>query len=70
MFSERKIIYIKNAEAIDKSLGRFKEYFEKYLANPSPDTLLIFDVDKWEGRSKLKAALAQPQPGRRIQFAE
>lgn len=58
MFSDRKIIYIKNAEAMDKSLGRYKEYLEHYLAQPSPETLLIFDVDKWEGRSKLKGVLA------------
>lgn len=58
MFSDLKVIYVKNAEALDKNLNRFKEYFEKYLESPSPDTLLILDVDKWEGRSKLKALLA------------
>lgn len=58
MFSEMKVIYIRNAEALDKSLGKFKESMERYLQNPSPETLLIFDVDKWEGRSKLKGVLA------------
>ncbi|HSP07049.1 MAG TPA: DNA polymerase III subunit delta [Acidobacteriota bacterium] len=58
MFSDLKVIYIKNAEILDKNLSRFKEYMERYLQNPAPETLLIFDVDKWEGRSKLKAMLA------------
>jgi DNA polymerase-3 subunit delta len=58
MFSDWKVMYIKQAAALDKSIGRIKEYLEQYLQNPSPSTLLIFDLDKWEGRSKLKAVLA------------
>ena len=58
MFSELKVLYVKNAAALDKNLGKFKEYLERYLQQPSPETVLIFDLDKWEGRSKLKAVLA------------
>lgn len=58
MFAETKIIYVKNAAVMDKNLGRFKDSLQRYLERPSPETILIFDLDKWEGRSKLKAVLA------------
>jgi DNA polymerase-3 subunit delta len=57
MFSDWKIVHIKGAAALDKSLTKMKDYLERYLESPSPNTLLIFDVDQWEGRSKLKAIL-------------
>ncbi len=57
MFSDWKIVHIKGAAALDKSLNKVKDYLERYLDSPSPNTLLIFDVNQWEGRSKLKAIL-------------
>ena len=57
MFSDWKIVHIKGATALDKSLTKMRDYLEKYLESPSPNTLLVFDIDQWEGRSKLKAIL-------------
>jgi DNA polymerase-3 subunit delta len=59
MFGEWKVIVIKHASALEKSMGRIKEYLEQYVQQPSPGTLLIFDLAKWEGSSKLKAILAK-----------
>lgn len=59
MFSEMKILYLKNAVSLEKSWARVKDYLEHYLEKPSAQTILIFDVDYWEGRSKLKAVLAK-----------
>src|SRR5262245_2789154 len=39
MFSDLKVLYIKNAAALDKNIGRFKESLERYLQQPSPETL-------------------------------
>ena len=59
MFGDWKILYIKNASALEKGLTRVKDYLEQYLDQPSAGTLLIFDFDKWEGSSKLKAMLTK-----------
>jgi DNA polymerase III subunit delta len=59
MFGEWKVVYIKHASLLEKILGRIKEYLEEYIANPSQGTLLIFDLDRWEGSSKLKAILSK-----------
>jgi DNA polymerase-3 subunit delta len=59
MFGEWKVLYIKDAAAIDKSYGKIKDYLEKYLDQPCSQTILIFDLDKWEGRAKLKSALSK-----------
>jgi DNA polymerase-3 subunit delta len=59
MFSEQKVILIKKAAALEKSVMKFREYLQRYLDKPSPDTLLIFDVDEWESRSKLRPILTQ-----------
>jgi len=53
------VLYLKGASILDKSLSRIKDYLESYLDSPSPTTLLIFDVDTWEGRSKLKNILVK-----------
>jgi len=59
MFGEWKILYVKDAAVLEKSLGRIKEYLEQYLEHPSPATILIFDLNGWEGRSKLKSVLSK-----------
>jgi DNA polymerase III subunit delta len=59
MFGESKVLYLKDAAVLEKSLTRIKEYLEKYLDQPSANTILIFDVDAWEGRAKLKNILAK-----------
>ncbi len=59
MFGEWKVIHLKDASVLEKSLGRIKEYLEQYLEHPSPATILIFDLSSWEGRSKLKAILSK-----------
>lgn len=59
MFGDWKILYIKNASVLEKSLTRIKDYLEQYLDQPCNGTLLIFDFDKWEGSSKLKAILTK-----------
>ncbi len=59
MFGEWKVLYLKDAAVLEKSFARIKEYLEKYLEQPSANTILIFDVDAWEGRSKLKNILAK-----------
>ena len=59
MFGDWKILYIKNASALEKNLARLKDYLEQYLEQPSTGSLLIFDLDKWEGSSKLKAILTK-----------
>jgi DNA polymerase III subunit delta len=59
MFSDWKVMYLKDAAALEKSMARIKEYLEKYLEQPSANTILIFDVDAWEGRSKLKNILTK-----------
>ncbi|PWT92121.1 MAG: DNA polymerase III subunit delta [Acidobacteria bacterium] len=59
MFGDWKILYLKDAGIIDKALGRIKEYLESYLSSPAPETLMIFDVNSWEGKSKLKAILTK-----------
>ncbi len=59
MFGEWKVIHMKDASVLEKSFGRFKEYLQQYLDHPSPATILIFDLDGWEGRSKLKAILSK-----------
>lgn len=59
MFSEMKILYVKNAVSLEKSWGRVKDYLQQYLEKPSAQTILIFDIDYWEGRSKLKGVLAK-----------
>jgi DNA polymerase III subunit delta len=59
MFSEWKIVHIKGASALDKSFAKIKHYLEHYLEAPSPNTLMIFDVDQFEGRSKFKNVLAE-----------
>jgi DNA polymerase-3 subunit delta len=59
MFGDWKILYIKNASALEKVLTRLKDYMEAYLTQPSSGTLLIFDLDKWEGSSKLKGLLTK-----------
>ena len=59
MFGDWKVLYLKGASILDKSLSRIKDYLESYLDSPSPTTLLIFDVDTWEGRSKLKNILVK-----------
>jgi DNA polymerase III subunit delta len=40
-------------------MSRIKEYLDQYVSQPSPGTLLIFDLEKWEGSSKLKGILAK-----------
>ncbi len=59
MFGEWKVLYVKDAAVLEKSLGRIKEYLEQYLEHPSPATILIFDLNGWEGCSKLKAVLSK-----------
>ena len=59
MFGDWKVLYLKNAEMLEKSLSRIKDYLEGYLKRPSPGTILIFDLDSWEGSSKLKSALSK-----------
>lgn len=59
MFGEWKVIHVKDAAVLEKSLGRIKEYLEQYLEQPCPATILIFDLSSWEGRSKLKAILSK-----------
>jgi DNA polymerase III subunit delta len=59
MFGDWKILYIKNASVLEKTLSRLKDYLEQYLDQPSQGTLLIFDLDQWEGSSKLKAILSK-----------
>ncbi len=59
MFSDWKVVHIKGVAALDKSLGKIRDYLEHYLEQPSPNTLMVFDIDQWEGRSKLKAILAE-----------
>jgi DNA polymerase-3 subunit delta len=59
MFGERKVLYVKDAAALEKSWSRIKEYLEQYLEQPSAETILIFDLESWEGRSKLKALLTK-----------
>lgn len=59
MFGEWKVIVVKHASALERNIGRIKEYLEQYVQQPSPGTLLIFDLAKWEGSSKLKGILAK-----------
>jgi DNA polymerase III subunit delta len=59
MFSEWKILYIKNAILLERSWGRIKDPLQQYLESPAEQTIVIFDVDYWEGRSKLKTMLAK-----------
>jgi DNA polymerase-3 subunit delta len=59
MFGEWKVLYLKGASALEKSFARLKDYLEQYLKNPSSSTLLIFDIEGWEGRSKLKPLLTK-----------
>src|SRR5437667_533728 len=59
MFGEWKIVVIRDASALEKSYVKIKDYLERYLDSPSPSTILIFDVDSWEGRSKLKPLLTK-----------
>jgi DNA polymerase-3 subunit delta len=59
MFGDWKVLYIQHASALEKGIGRIKEYLERYVEQPSPGTLLIFDLEKWEGSSKLKGILAK-----------
>jgi DNA polymerase-3 subunit delta len=59
MFADWKVLYLKDAAALEKSMARVKDYLEKYLDQPSASTILIFDVDAWEGRSKLKNILTK-----------
>ena len=59
MFGDWKVLYLKDAGVLEKYLARIKEYLEGYLEHPSASTILIFDVDAWEGRSKLKNILAK-----------
>jgi len=59
MFGEWKVMVVKTPAAIEKAFGRFKDFLESYLDNPSPSTILIFDLDAWEGHSKLKGLLSK-----------
>jgi DNA polymerase III subunit delta len=59
MFGEWKVIVVKHASALERGIGRIKEYLERYVQEPSPNTLLIFELEKWEGSAKLKAILAK-----------
>ncbi len=59
MFAEWKVLYLRDASALEKYMTRIKEYLEKYLDQPSANTIMIFDVDAWEGRSKLKNILSK-----------
>jgi DNA polymerase-3 subunit delta len=59
MFGEWKVVYIKHASVLEKIFGRIKDYLDQYVQQPSPGTLLIFDLDKWEGSSKLKGILSK-----------
>jgi DNA polymerase-3 subunit delta len=59
MFGDWKIVYVRNAAALEKIFGRIKDYLEQYLEKPSQGTLLIFDLDKWEGSAKLKGLLSK-----------
>jgi DNA polymerase-3 subunit delta len=59
MFGDWKVLYIKNASLLEKVFARIKDYLEQYLEQPSRGTLLIFDLDKWEGSSKLKGLLTK-----------
>ncbi len=59
MFGDHKVMYIKQASGLERSMSRIKDYLERYLDQPSSSTLLIFDVNKWEGSAKLKGALSK-----------
>jgi|GEM_PF-6632070 len=59
MFGDWKVVYVRNASALEKIIGRVKDYLEQYLNQPSSGTLVIFDLNKWEGSSKLKAILSK-----------
>jgi DNA polymerase III subunit delta len=59
MFGQWKVLYVKDAAALEKSFTRIKDYLEQYLKNPSSSTILVFDVAAWEGRSKLKGLLTK-----------
>jgi DNA polymerase-3 subunit delta len=59
MFGEWKVLYVKHASVLEKIFGRIKDYLDQYVQQPSPGTLLIFDLDKWEGSSKLKGILSK-----------
>ena len=59
MFGEWKVVYIKHASVLEKNFGRIKDYLDQYVQQPSPGTLLIFELDKWEGSSKLKGILSK-----------
>ncbi len=59
MFGDWKVVYVRHASALEKSIGRIKDYLEQYVEQPSSGTLLIFDLEKWEGSSKLKGILSK-----------
>jgi DNA polymerase-3 subunit delta len=59
MFGDWKVLYLKDASALEKSYAKIKDYLEKYLDAPSAQTILVFDVLVWEGRSKLKGLLTK-----------
>jgi len=59
MFGDWKVILVRDTQALERTVSKIKEYMERYLENPAPKTLLIFDVDSWEGRTKLKGLLSK-----------
>lgn len=59
MFGEWKILYVKDATALEKVIGKISDYLQQYLSHPSSTTILVFDVGRWEGRSKLKGILTK-----------
>lgn len=59
MFGEWKVMYVRDTVALERNFARIKDHLEQYLGRPSGETILIFDADTWEGRSKLKALLTK-----------
>jgi DNA polymerase-3 subunit delta len=59
MFGEWKVMYVRDTIALERNFARIKDRLEQYLGRPCSETILIFDADSWEGRSKLKALLSK-----------
>lgn len=59
MFGDWKILYVRDTVTLERSYSKVKDYLEDYLSHPSATTILIFDVESWEGRAKLKSVLSK-----------
>ena len=56
MFTNRKIVHIKNALFLTTETGEIEhnlEVFKKYLDNPNPDNILIISCSKMDGKKNI-----------------